>query len=80
MLGGNLGSLMYGDVSVMTAVKNCSILHRRDHVMFFSHNHDDDFVIESTDLPDHLVTKVGGIPLFEHDAPLVSMPATYMYF
>lgn len=34
-------------------------------------NHDDDHVIERTDLPDELVTKVGGNKLFEHEAPLV---------
>lgn len=40
-------------------------------------NHDDDYVIETTDLPDHLVTKVGGIPLFQHEAPLVWPIAGY---
>ena len=42
--------------------------------MYFlnSNNHDDDHVIERTDLPDELVTKVGGNKLFEHEAPLVN--------
>ena len=38
----------------------------------FSNNHDDEHVLETTDLPDHLVTKVGGNVLFEHECPLVS--------
>ena len=47
-----------------------------DHKHFASHfsiNHDDDFILETSDLPDHLVTTVGGNVLFEQELPMVNM-------
>lgn len=34
-------------------------------------NHKDEYIHETTDLPDHLITNVAGIPLFEQELPVV---------